>query len=260
MIGFDHLGNLGRLCNQMFQYAALMGISSNRKFERCIPPNKGLGEYYDYQLFNCFDIPENIKIIGKNYIQESKFSFDKTLFDECPDNSSLFGYFQTEKYFSHIEDEIRKVYTFKESIHDACVDAISTISNPVALHIRRTDYLTDPNHHCLPLDYYEQALRQFDSKRNVIVFSDDIEWCYNQSLFSDDRFLMSEEQDAYHDLCLMTLCQDHIIANSSYSWWGAWLSQNGGKVISPRPSEWFGSSNNNKLDTSDIIPDRWIKL
>jgi hypothetical protein len=102
------------------------------------------------------------------------------------------------------------------------------------------------------LSYYEEALKHFDD-RQVIVFSDDPGWCKEQSLFSDDRFLVSESEDNKIDLCLMTFCTSHIIANSSFSWWGAWLS-NSEKVIAP--SKWFGPNNADK-ETKDLIPETW---
>ena len=95
MIGFDYLGKMGRLCNQMFQYAATKGISMNRDFEFCIPYPSGNDEWEHHRLFNCFDIEPIIGIINTNYIQEATFNFDEQLFENCPDNSSLVGYFQT---------------------------------------------------------------------------------------------------------------------------------------------------------------------
>ena len=96
-------------------------------------------------------------------------------------------------------------------------------------------------------------MEEFETDRNVIIFSDDTAWCKEQKLFSDDRFLVSESGDQYVDLCLMSMCSDFIIANSSFSWWGAWLA-NKGKVIAP--SKWFGP-NNSHLDTCDLYPEHW---
>ena len=98
----------------------------------------------------------------------------------------------------------------------------------------------------------------FDDDRNVIVFSDDTQWCYEQSLFEDDdRFIISENEDNRVDLCLMSLCSDFIIANSSYSWWGAWLSTNKDKKVIA-PAQWFGKTGYTKdHNTSDLIPDDW---
>ena len=94
------------------------------------------------------------------------------------------------------------------------------------------------HHNNLGLDYYEEALSHFDEDRNVVIFSDDPEWCKEQSLFESDRFLVAEGNINYVDLCLMSLCKAHIIANSSFSWWGAWLAKSE-KVIAP--SKWFPS-------------------
>lgn len=257
MIGFNHLGKIGRLCNQMFQYASLKGVATNRNFDFCIPNSLGNDEWKEHQLFECFDFKVNIGMTNHNYIQEADFSFDEKLFNECPDNVSLVGYFQSEKYFIYIQDEIKKDFQFKKNIHETCLDFIQTVKSPIALHIRRTDFITNPNHYCLSLDYYEEALKYFDTTREVIIFSDDTDWCEKQDLFFSDRFLISQDQDAYHDLCLMTLCEDHIISNSTYSWWGAWLAQDN-QVIAPK--DWFGNSNNQHLNTKDILPERWIKI
>jgi hypothetical protein len=97
----------------------------------------------------------------------------------------------------------------------------------------------------------------FDDDSEVIIFSDDPEWCLNHSLFRSDRFMVSQTENNALDLCLMSFCSAHIIANSSFSWWGAWLS-NSENVIAP--SDWFKGSNNEHLDTSDLIPETWTLL
>lgn len=264
MIGINYLGKRSeRLANQMFQYAALKGISKNRGYDYCIPPSKyenQCDEWNEHQLFIPFKL-QTINMLNVQYIDterptisESGFTFDSNLFNECPDWVSLLGYFQSEKYFKNVEPELKLDFSFKNDIFDSCRDAISTIESPISLHVRRTDYTTNPNHKSLDLEYYEHALSTFDSKRNVLIFSDDIEWCKRQSIFAPDRFYVSEGQSNYIDLCLMTLCEDHIIANSSFSWWGAWLAE-GNRVISP--SDWFGGTKLSHLDTKDLIPNTW---
>lgn len=257
MLGFNHLGKLGRFGNQMFQYAALKGIAANNEYDFCIPPSTNHLQPYEHQLFIPFDLNVKVKELDCEYIQDELFCFNEGIFNYCPDDVSLIGYFQTEKYFQHIKEEIKKDFTFKPDIFNTCKEAISNIKNPIALHIRRTDYITDPNHNTLSLDYYEEALKKFDSSREVIIFSDDPDWCEKQKLFESDRFLISKDQDTYHDMCLMTLCEDHIIANSSFSWWGAWLAE-GNKVIAP--SSWFDGGNLEHLNTKDLIPDTWEKI
>jgi hypothetical protein len=260
MLAFNHLGHLGRLGNQMFQYASLRGIAARRGYDFGIPPSKFEDEWRSHQLFEVFDLPhlsrQNVKYLdGGNapVAQEKFFHFDQLLFDQCPNDVSLFGFFQSEKYFKHIEESIKEDFTFREHILEPCKEIAEGFENPVSLHVRRTDYLTNnANHHNLDLSYYEEALKHFDD-RQVIVFSDDPEWCKEQSLFSDDRFLVSESEDNKIDLCLMTFCTSHIIANSSFSWWGAWLA-NSQKVIAP--SKWFGPNNADK-ETKDLIPETW---
>ena len=263
MIGFNALGKLGLLGNQMFQFSALKGIAKNNGYQYCIPPSKGQQEWVDNLLFNPFKLSctsqLNVQFIdlSRDTISENGFCFDEKLFNNCPDWVNLQGYFQTEKYFKHIESEIRKDFEFKDEILEPCEEMMSQFDTaPVSLHIRRTDYLTNPNHTALGLDYYEEALKQFGDSE-VLVFSDDPEWCNQQELFSDDRFLIAEGNTNYVDLCLMTLCSGHIIANSSFSWWGAWLS-NSKKVVAP--SGWFRGSNNEHLDTKDIIPEAWTVI
>jgi hypothetical protein len=270
MIGFNYLGKMGQLGNQMFQYASLRGIAKNRGFNFCIPYSKevvvdALGNKLRVELFDPFVMKNttqlNIQVIDQDRptIVEQNFNFDEKLFNECSDWVNLQGYFQTEKYFKHIEDEIREDFTFKNEISLLCKHKMSEVDRPIALHIRRGDFLINSdNHYNLGLDYYAVALQKFNSNRNVIIFSDDSEWCKNQSLFEDDRFLVSEGNDSYTDLCLMSLCSDFIIANSTFSWWGAWLSKSINKTVcAPDPQKWFGP-NNAHLNTSDIIPDEWV--
>ena len=268
MLAFNHLGQLGRLGNQMFQYASLRGIARNRGYDFCIPNHKQvIKDPYGFdmriELFDAFNminvLPRNTKLLDRGYApiaEERHFHFDEILFNMCPDEISLAGFFQSEKYFKHIESEIREDFSFRDHILEPCKDMMKSVGDAISLHVRRTDYLQNPNHTTLDLDYYEEALKSFDSEIPVVVFSDDVEWCKDQKLFDSDRFMISESQDQYVDLCLMSLCKYHIIANSSFSWWGAWLS-NSDKVIAP--IKWFGDGNSDK-NTKDLIPERWRRI
>ena len=124
------------------------------------------------------------------------------------------------------------------------------VDEVVGLHIRRQDYLTNPNHCALDMSYYKKALKQFEYDVPVIVFSDDPAWCHEQDLFQDDRFMISENESGYIDQCLMSMCSDFIIANSSFSWWAAWLG-NRGKVVAPK--KWFPDDKN----TNDLYCETW---
>jgi hypothetical protein len=268
MLAFNYLGQLGRLGNQMFQYASLKGIARNRGYDYCIPNhNQVIKDPYGFdmkiELFYPFKMsnvnPHNIKLLDRGYApvaEEKHFHFDETLFNMCPDEITLAGFFQSEKYFKNIENEIRVDFSFKDEILEPCKEMIGSIGEVISLHVRRTDYLTNPNHMILGLDYYEQALNKFYDASSVFIFSDDPEWCKEQELFSGDRFMISESGDQYVDLCLMSLCKQHIIANSSYSWWGAWLSGSDNVVA---PVRWFGVNNSDK-NTKDLIPERWTTI
>ena len=279
MIGFDHLGNLGRLGNQMFEFAALRGIAAHHGYDVCIPPTEHDG-IENYSLHDCFKldhIPTRF-IATERYAQEPHFHFSKELFEGCPDNVSLYGFFQTEKYFVNAADIVRKDFTFHDSILQPCVDFMSQYADqePIMLHVRRGDpNLTDPRgfkwsytqcshqHPPQTLEYYEEALSHFDKDQPVIVFSDSPDWVQEQEFFGGDRFVISIPEDKYSDgsyepyidLCLMSLCSHAIIANSSLSWWGAWLQNGKGKVVAPK--RWYGPAYADK-DLSDLYCKDWI--
>jgi len=261
MIGFNHLGVIGRLGNQMFQYATLRAIADKHGYDFTIPESNFQDEWNDHQLFDAFKLPhlKNKGRVADKYLQERQFHFDQELLDQCPDGVSLHGYFQTERYFSSIADSIKEDFTFHDEVVENCKEVMSEMENPISLHVRRTDYVEkSQDHPPCSLDYYEQAIRHFSRNRQVIIFTDDIPWCKSQEIFSDDRFLISETEDNVYDLCLMTMCKAHIIANSSFSWWGAWLADSE-KVIAPK--KWFGTTGYTaKNNTEDIVPDRWIKI
>jgi hypothetical protein len=247
MLSFNNLGNLGRLANQMFQYASLKGISKNRGYDFVIPPKEFFGRtdknvrQEKYNLYDIFKLEEknNVGLHQNAILQERMHEFDKELFLNCPDNVDLFGYFQSEKYFKHIENEIREDFTFDKILMYDCKQTSSKFIGDVdsiSLHIRRGDYMANPNHPVQPLSYYEQALENLPKDAPVLVFSDDPLWCQDQELFAPDRFFISQGNAADVDMCLMSLCSWHIIANSSFSWWGAWLA-NSKKVFAPK--NWF---------------------
>ena len=263
MISFNSLGNLGRLANQMFPYASLKGIAKNRGFDFVIPPENKFGESDPLvrsdplNIHNCFNIDNNrIGMYPNQIFAERMHTFDQELFENCPDNIDLFGYYQSPKYFNHIEDEIRKDFSFSQDLVDSCQEVIDTLGGDViSLHIRRTDYKANPNHPLQPIEYYNSALDKLPKDSSVVVFSDDYEWCESNEAFSDDRFAVSNNA-ADFDLCLMTLCKYHIIANSSYSWWGAWLGKSD-KVIAPK--NWFGASCSHK-SVDDMVFGDWSWL
>jgi hypothetical protein len=267
MISFNDLGNCGRIGNQMFQYSAIKGISKRHGYEFSIPPKnefgkrdpKVLNEKCD--IYDLFDLSDNIFLVTENKkVPEKSLNFDEELFNNCPDNVDLEGYFQSEKYFKHIENDIKNDFIFKDEIKSLSLNFLNNFSltfETISLHIRRGDYLSFPSHHPIcSIEYYTKALNEFSADLPVIIFTDDPEWCNSQNIFDDDRFFISENNDPAFDLCLMSLCKYHIIANSSFSWWGAWLSGSK-KVIAPQ--KWFGAALTGWKIEDRVLED-WVLL
>ena len=144
------------------------------------------------------------------------------------------------------------------------------------MHVRRGDYVNHPDQHpALPISYYEEGYKKFDNP-TVLVFSDDLEWVKQQEFFQGDNFLISEFDVRYdhlsynidgqgnslipfYDLYMMTQCNGAVIANSSMSWWGAWLQKNTTlPIVAPTP--WFGTTALQNIDPKDLIPDDWTQL
>jgi len=263
MIGLNYLGRMGQLGNQMFQYAALMGVADKHGYQYTIPDHKerikdSLGNILRIELFDAFNItPHQTGYLLADGVQsELHFHFDQEFLDKCPDNVSLVGYFQSEKYFKHIEDKVRNEFSFKREHLEVCEPHRPHMQGRISLHIRRGDFLINSlNHHNLSMRYYENALKEFPEDQDVMIFSDDPMWCKDQELFASDRFSVCDSGNPYVDLCLMSMCSDFIIANSTFSWWGAWLSRAKDKIV-VYPSQWFGTNNADKL-TKDLFPEEW---
>ena len=263
MLSFNNLGNLGRLANQMFQYASLKGVARHRGYDFSIPPQQVFGQHdtlvrsSELNIYNVFDNIKNnnIQVARNPILQERMHEFDKELFRSCPDNVDFFGYYQSPKYFEHIKDEIKNDFKFSDEVESICNEMYESINGKeiVSLHIRRTDYIVNNNHPLQPISYYEKALKLFDKNVQILVFSDDPAWCQEQGLFADDSIMISEGNDADVDMCLMSKCNYHIIANSSFSWWGAWLG-NSEKVVAP--SNWFADSCADK-SVKDMVFGDW---
>jgi len=244
------LGQLGRLGNQLFQYASTLGISENNKLNFAIPSNS--------DLYNFFEMPKTSSWFNFKKIKvRDEIGFDEEIFNNCPDNIDLLGYLQSEKYFKNVENKVRNNLTFKPSVikqvESFFIKNCLIDTEKISLHIRRTDYLTDVNFVQLDLNYYLKALNYFDNLP-VIVFSDDPEWCSNQDIFKNKRYVISNLNSSVLDLCAMTFCQYHIIANSSFSWWGSWLAKSK-KTVAPK--QWY-SGNLNSWSTNNLYLNDWI--
>lgn len=281
---------IGGLGNQMFQYAYAKSLASrgyNFKidksiFDKCvIHGGYGLDKYkVDLPVANKNEIdifgPELLreKIKRKLRIENKKIFREKTLlFDRRmlfpPKNSYIEGYFQTEKYFVQIREILLNQFVLNQNISNYSQEMeyrIRSANTPVSLHIRRGDYLSNPKamkmHGSCDLEYYIKAINLLEDKyENIIyfVFSDDIKWVRENLKIENSVFVTSSKNRSPHeDMYLMSLCKHNIIANSSFSWWGAWLNQSSSKIVIA-PQRWFANSKMQR-QSIDIVPDNWIRL
>lgn len=211
-----------------------------------------------------FRITEYFKpIYRKKIIIEPYFHF-------CPDilkikkNCYLSGVWQSEKYFKNIKNIIRKEFTLKNEPNIELTNWIKIINkyNSISLHIRRGDYInsqkTNQFHGVCSLSYYYSAIEKILSRVTnpyFFIFSDDIDWAKNNLKIKSPAIFAGGNGIAdYEELILISKCKHNIIANSSFSWWGAWLNENKDQIVIS-PKEWFNVKN---INTSDLIPERWI--
>jgi hypothetical protein len=256
MITCSTLGKMGRIGNQMFQYATLYGIAKQNNYDFGVPYSRvnSSDEFAKFHLPEIFSLSakDSSEIPVTKVFQEKQHHFDPNVLN-ISDNTDIFGYFQTEKYFINVREEIKKEFSFSEKTKNFCNSFKKSLPNKkiISIHVRRGDYLKIP--HILPpcsISYYQEAVNYFDDDSSFLIFSDDVPWCMKN--FKDDKYLFFQNNH-YTSLCMMSLCDGHIISNSSYGWWGAWLG-NVGNVIAPK--NWFGP--HEPRNWQDIYCDKWI--
>lgn len=256
----------GGLANQLFQWAYGKHISNkyNLKlyvdlefYNQNIPGNTkrlySLSKFpnINTEVFDRYNLTTN-----KSFLQLSD-NFIFSYFNFNTDyNYYLNGYWQSEKYFLESSELIRKELSPSDYILKKLKQTPLIETNTVSIHIRRTDYVTSNGFHPVQsIEYYKNALNIIGDYDYIFVFSDDIQWCKENLTF--DNMIFIEGFDDVEDLWLMSLCKNNIIANSSFSWWGAWLNNNPNKKV-VAPINWFGDNAN--LSSDCIIPNNWIKL
>lgn len=284
----------GGLGNQMFQYA----LGRRLAIKNNVPLKLDIREYnenrlrkYDLRHFNITedfatqkdlrsvtfpsDKPNHAYFIKTyqrilhlspiQYVKEQTINFRPEILT-LGDNTYLDGYWQSEKYFSDIEDVIRKEFTVKskpDPINESYLGEIRDCES-VSVHVRRGDYVSNPTtaqvHGFLGLGYYQKALSiilENTDRPHFFVFSDDLEWAEgNIKTDAPITYVKYNGAKNYEDLRLMSACKHHIIANSSFSWWGAWLSPDREKIVIA-PRRWFKSD---RLNARDLIPESWHKI
>jgi hypothetical protein len=244
---------MGGLGNYMFQIAAAYAVSlRDNKSLICETydmqvPQKPVHSYQN-NLFRKINFTE--EHIPHTPFGESKFSY--TEIPSIEGNIRLYGYFQSEKYFKNYRNEILGLFKINSEIENKILSKYKEIleKKPTSIHIRRGDYVWLSDFHAnQEIDYYKNAVEKIGYEETFLIFSDDIAWCKTNFGFIENKFFVTNDFD-YEDLVLMTKCSNNIIANSSFSWWGAWLNENESKTVIA-PKNWFGKSNSH-LDTSDL--------
>lgn len=201
--------------------------------------------------------------IKPSHIIEAEHTFNEKIL-ELRGDFYVEGYWATEKYFKEIKDVIRKDFTVKEELSGKNKEVADMIAgaNSVSLHIRRGDYLDNPEvYKTFGMDYYDRAVQLIAQKidnPHFFIFSDDMSWVKKNLIlnFPTEYVDHNLANKNYEDMRLMSLCQHNIIANSSFSWWGAWLNNHTDKIVIA-PQKFF---NDAELSKNDIIPESWIRM
>jgi len=284
----------GGMGNQMFQYAfgvkLATALDTELKIDLSSLLDRSKGEFvyrnYDLPIFKVNDqllisegffktiykpkISRITKMMrqyinkGKTFIKEKHFHFQPELITQPKDNSIYEGWFQSPKYFSEVEDKIRKEFQFKNSILENSKPLFEKIknTNSICLNVRRTDFLKVDTLNTTDKNYFFKAAKYIAKRiENPVfyVFSDDVEWC-RKNIVMDYPVEVVEHEHKGHKfgnyMQLMIACKHFIIPNSSYAWWAVWLNEHPNKIV-VAPQNWF---NDLQINTSDLVPDSWVRL
>ncbi len=294
MIGVRLMGGLG---NQMFQYAVARRLAITHRTSVALDMIffENIAEVDTPRVYelDCFKLQAQIlnptsrpaenpdtnylgkrgklrllkdSLTGKAWLvyREPHHNFDPSVAN-LPNKTYLIGYWQTEKYFLDIRDEILADFSFAHQPGPQNKTLLKQVQSTesVSIHVRRGDYVTNKNAHAFhgtkDNAYYQAALKPIlkqVKKPTLFVFSDDPAWCKKHLTFKYPTTYVEGNTRGYEDMRLMMHCQHNIIANSSFSWWAAWLNQNPDKLV-VAPKQWF---NDPSVNTADVLPDSWLKI
>lgn len=249
---------IGRLGNNMFQLAACIGYAKKYGYKWAIPQRRSAGDTFDGKptpwLLPQFwpNLPTCYGMNGERYEQHNVSMFNYKAIPKFDHDVTLVGFFQSEKWFENAKEEVKAAFPLKH---------YPEYEGYVSIHVRRGDYVTNDNSFP-PVDliYIKEALYKVGVK-NVLAFSDDLEWIkFAANQFSQFEWSFNERTNEYDTLSKMASCSHHIIANSTFSWWGAWLGFNPNRVVvSPHYENWFGPGFTGS-PPKDLIPDNWIQI
>lgn len=270
----------GGLGNQMFQYAA--GLVLSRRLDSRLyvdttwfseqKPDHITKREFELDIFGIKDENLRMKDIIKLRIRpptklSDEFFIYLDKFNKTTGNVLLDGYWQNYKYYENYKKTIADIFTFPENKSKKNREMISRIKEcqSVAVHVRRGDYVnvkkTNDFHGIATLEYYKSSITRMGKKVNkphYFVFSDDLKWCKKTLDFNNETTFVdfNKGKNSFEDMRLMTLCKHNIIANSSFSWWGAWLNQNEEKIVFA-PKKWL---NDESFNTTELTPPNWELL
>ncbi len=286
---------IGGLGNQMFQYAVgrtcSLELGVPLRLDVSGFANYRLHQGFELQrIFNCpveianetdvrsilgwnsaptirriLSRPDMAMFRRKMYVVEPHFHYWQGI-ENVPTNCYLFGYWQSEKYFKKVAKTISSDFTFKPPLNEINAKLAEQIKkqNAICLHVRRGDYANNPKttaaHGLCSLEYYKSAIQYVINKVDqpcFYIFSDDPTWVRENIKIEFPSHYVDHNngEESYNDMRLMSMCKHHIIANSSFSWWGAWLNPNPDKIV-VAPRKWFANNN----DVSDLFPSGWVTL
>ena len=268
-VTFANLGNHGQLGNQLFQIAATLGTARLNHCDFVLPPWK-YSEYFENRL------PEQAAIHYDCVYEEPDFSYLPITVKE---STSISGYFQSQRYFEHCMQELRYYLmpnaTFQQTIEEYRKKYQLDIPQrrTCSLCVRRGDYIGNPRFVDLSkTDYYVNVMKMMPSDTKWIIFSDDVEWCriyFSNELFAEYELTFIDLIPELLTMFLIASCENHILANSTFGWWGAWLNTSQKKRIIA-PGVWFSSvvqdesrpyrHENGYHNTKDLIPAGWEVL
>ena len=279
---------MGGLGNQMFQYAFYRALCAQGKdarldtswfeqfqahngyeLERLFAVKPQMAPYAACEALGEMKMDILHRMVRKFYTKKTYYAqtakagicYDEKIL--AIDNMYLSGYWQSEQYFLAIAKTVREDFSFKLPMDEKNIAYMQAIagSNSVSLHVRRGDYLNNAVHGGIcSVDYYQKAIRFMEAQIDnpcFFVFSDDISWCKEHLSIPQAIYVTGNNgTDSYNDMRLMSLCKHNIIANSSFSWWGAWLNTHADKVVIA-PEKWFNIKN---VTTKDLLPKDWVKI
>lgn len=269
--------HIGRTGNNLFQIATALGYARKYGYQWGVDPGRGFGEPYSNIHQSFPHLPKAHEIHGVRYHEHPEkwcpvhdCHLDLCHFDhhEIPNmgpNVILSGFYQSWKYFEHCKEEVKSLFALRD---------YPELRDYVSIHVRRGDYVQNAGSFPPVSQYYiGDAIRlmhdRFMPVRDVVFFSDDIKWCkdvvdwvklqYNLGF----RPHFSEGRSEYEDLSMMASCSHHIISNSTFSWWAAYLGKNPDRVVispSHKRPHWFGHTSGVKKDCVDLLPEGWIEI